>query len=192
MQLYQQEEINLAAEEIEELIEKAIDGSKLAYVELIRYYIKDMYKMARSKLGNKEEDIEDAIEDAIASSYEGIYKLRQVSSFKSWILKIVVNKCNDILKKNKEKNEISLDDSECENYISHDNVMKSDLEYNHLMKGLSEEEKTIVVFCKIHKYTSLEVSKIMNINDSTVRTKLSRAVQKLRKNYEEDFKRWMK
>ena len=48
------------------------------------------------------------------------------------------------------------------------------------MKFLSEEERTIVVYSSIAGMTSDEVGNVLGINSSTVRSKLRRALEKLR------------
>ena len=89
------------------LVNKAKNGDKEAFCELILIVKDDLYKIAKSRLGNKEDDIFDAIQETIISAYISIGKLKKVLSFKSWIIKILINECNDILKKKSNYNEIS-------------------------------------------------------------------------------------
>ena len=49
-----------------------------------------------------DEDVADAIQDTILSCYENLRSLKQNRYFKTWMLRILINKCKDILKQKKQ------------------------------------------------------------------------------------------
>ena len=83
---------------MEELVEKAKNDDKRAFSELIMATEKELYLIAKSKL-KSDDDIGDAIQETIYKSYKNIKKLRDNSVFKTWIIKILINECNNIYKK---------------------------------------------------------------------------------------------
>ena len=95
---------------MEELIEKAKNNDKRAFSELIVAIEKELYLIAKTKLKN-DDDIGDAIQETIYKSYKNLRKLRDNSLFKTWIIKILINECNNIYKK-KRKYAISYEDKE--------------------------------------------------------------------------------
>ena len=82
---------------MEELIEKAKNNDKRAFSELIISIEKELYLIAKTKL-KSDDDIGDAIQEAIYKSYKNLRKLRDNSLFKTWIIKILINECNNIYK----------------------------------------------------------------------------------------------
>ena len=71
-----------------------------AFCRLMDEHLQCMYKMASAYLKN-DEDVADAIQDTILSCYENLRSLKQNRYFKTWMLRILINKCKDILKQKK-------------------------------------------------------------------------------------------
>ena len=83
------------------LIRRAKKGDKDAFCRLMDEHLQCMYKMASAYLKN-DEDVADAIQDTILSCYENLRSLKQNRYFKTWMLRILINKCKDILKQKKQ------------------------------------------------------------------------------------------
>lgn len=160
-----------------ELVEKAMNGDKNSFSELINYLKMDLYKIAKVRLKN-EDDILDAIQETIISSYKSINKLNTPDNFKKWIIKILINKCNNIYLEKNNKN-ISLE--ECTNiyeYIEEKDF--SNLEIEDILKYLNDEEKMIITLYYLEDYKSKEIAWLLDMNENTVKTKISRAKSKLK------------
>lgn len=161
----------------ENLVKRAIAGDINAFGELYKQIYGDMYKFSYLMLGNKDDAV-DAVSDAVADIYRYIGKVKNSKAFSAWCMKILWTKCKQKRKEYVEKYvEVSLDDIpepvEEETYI--ENVY---LKYE-LMK-LGEEERTIILLNFLYGYTSKEIGKFMNLKAETVRSKQSRAMEKLR------------
>ena len=65
-----------------------------------------MYKIARSYFTN-DEDIADAIQDTIETCYRSIRHLADPGYFRTWMTRILINKCIDIIRKNKKEHPVS-------------------------------------------------------------------------------------
>ena len=161
------------------LIKKAQKGDKEAFEQLIKKYKDDLYRIARARLGDKEDDICDALQETILSAYLTIDNLKKISSFKAWLIKILINKCNDIFRKNNLHGNISLEANKCENYIYILEDIDSKLEIDNIMKRLTIEERTIMMLYYVDGYNSKEIAKMTDSNASTVRTKILRAKKKI-------------
>ena len=83
---------------MEELIKKARQHDADAFTELMMSQMQTMYKTARAILSN-EEDAADAISDTILACWEKRGQLRENKYFRTWLTKILVNKCKDIIRK---------------------------------------------------------------------------------------------
>jgi len=60
-------------------------------------YEKSLFLIAMSYLHNTE-DAKDVLQDAALAAYNSIDSLRNSSHFKSWLTRIVINKCKNFLK----------------------------------------------------------------------------------------------
>lgn len=84
---------------MENLIKKAQKGDKEAFIQAINLYLSQLYKVAGARLSS-EEDIGDAIQDAILSAFKNLKTLRNPCYFRTWLVRILINQCNDITKQN--------------------------------------------------------------------------------------------
>lgn len=80
------------------LIRKAKKGDKDAFCRLMDEQMQSMYKIAISYVKN-DEDAADAIQDTILSCYENLKSLKYNRYFKTWMIRILINKCKDILQR---------------------------------------------------------------------------------------------
>ncbi len=165
---------------MEKLVKAAMNGDKEAFAQIIESLKIDLYKIAKVRLKD-EEDILDAIQDTIVSSYKSIKKLTNPEKFKKWIIKILINKCNNIYLQRKEKS-IPFDEVS-ENLIQNENDYNN-LEMEDVLKCLTEEEKMIITLYYLEDYKSKEISWILDMNENTVKTKISRAKLKLKQKLE--------
>lgn len=161
---------------MEELIERAKNKDNQAFDELILNLEKEMYFIARSRLNN-DDDIADVMQETIIKCLENIHKLRDASFFKTWIIRILINECNKHYKK--KKNFISFD-RDCIG-IQNQNIENTDLSFYLLIKDLSEEERTILTLYYCAQYTTKEIANILKTKENTIKSKILRAKNKLKK-----------
>ena len=170
---------------MKKLVKKAQRGDKQSFTKLILYYQKDLYKIARIRLSN-EEDINDAVQETIITAYKSIDNLHEISKFKSWLITILINKCNFIYRKQTLNNTISYENINAEKFFSKEFEINSDLEFYNLISKLYIDEKTILILHYVEGYKLNEIAQILNIKDSTVRSKLLRAKNKIKNDLKED------
>lgn len=170
---------------MEELIKKAQKGDKNAFTDIILQIRNDLYKIAKTRISS-DDDIEDLIQDTMIETYKHIKKLREPEKFKMWVIKILVNKCNKLYKK-KYRNDISIDEYNMENYIilNSQKDIEDDLNFYYLIKKLKYEERIVLVLHYMEQYSVKDISKILKINENTVKTHLFRARERIKKNLNE-------
>ena len=101
-------------------------------------------------------------------TYRNIKKLKYNQYFKTWIIKILINKCNKQYRKNKKEN-ISYEQNNLENQIK-ENEIKTDLDFYILISKLEYEERIIITLYYLEKYTTKEIAKILHKNENTIKT----------------------
>lgn len=125
---------------MEDLVMLAKKRDADAFTELMQSQMQNMYKTARALLEN-DEDAVDAISDTILACWEKLEQLKNPEYFRTWMTRILINKCNDILRKKKEMylmgdrpQEIPFSPQE------YDNV-----EWLETLKGLDEKYRLILI-----------------------------------------------
>ena len=141
----------------------------------------ELYKIARCRL-SCEDDIEDAVQETMIETFKSIKKLRKQESYKKWIIKILINKCNHIYKKNKDRN-VSFENVEVKTIYQNKYEQLEELDFYSILNGLKYEERMILTLFYLEDYSIKEISKVMKLNENTVKTKLKRGKDKIRINY---------
>lgn len=166
---------------MEELFEKAKDGDENAFEKIVNRLKQELYVIAMSRLMN-ETLAEEAIQDTIISLYENIYKIRDSSKVKNWCVIVLINKCKKIRKSQKIR-EISYEEIECEKFLYSDDEFKKiidKLSFFQLIEELNDKDKLIITLYYSSNLTTKEISSILNINESTIRSKISRIKKEIK------------
>lgn len=158
-----------------ELIESAKAGNSQAFAKLYEEIYKDLYHYALYMLQNRQ-DAEDAVSDTVLVAFTGIHKLRNAEAFRGWCFQITTNICR---KKRKEylKKQVELEERMVE-WV--DNTQEA-LDVRKALKLLTEEERQIIGMSILAGYTSEEIGRSLHLKPGTVRSKLSRSLEKMRK-----------
>ena len=162
---------------MENLIKKAKKGDEEAFFNLMEINKISLYKAGRAILNN-DEDVSDAIQETVISAYRNIKSLKNDSYFKTWLTKILINKCKDIISKNKET--VILDDYVEEGYIQE---FLSEFEIEEMLNNLSKEQKLVVSLYYISQFNTREISEILKEPEGTIKSRISRAKIKLRQSF---------
>lgn len=172
---------------MKELILKAQEGDKEAFTQAIMEIKNNLYKIAKVKTTN-EDDIQDIIQDTMIDAYKYIKKLKEPNNFKAWIIKILINNCNKYYRKKYKDNEV-YDNYDIEfyreniKYSKDQQLIEDTLDFYSMIKQLKYEERIIIVLYYSENYTTKEISNILRVNENTVKTRLSRAKEKIKNTY---------
>ena len=137
----------------------------------------DLYRFALCMMKNKQE-AEDAVSEAVLKAYENIGKLRDKDAFRSWIFTITANTCKRRLRESAKRKDESIEDN-------HFNTSVTEMDYGLALDVrkaffiLSEEEQEIIGLSVFGGYNSKEIGKMLGLKDNTVRSKKTRALEKM-------------
>lgn len=137
-----------------------------------------MYRVAKTLLYN-DADCADAIQEAIVKAFSNLHRLKQDSYAKTWLTRILINECYAIMRK--EKRVVSL-----EEYAREEEIEEKE-DYSDLYEALShlqEEARISVTLYYMEGYSVKEIAKIMDVTESAVKSRLSRARTALRNELE--------
>ena len=159
---------------------KARNGDNEAFLELINENKLNIYRVARGILSN-EHDIEDAIQNTVIKAYEKINTLKKNEFFRTWLIRILINECNEIIRKNKRM--LSINES---NHEEKYNDCYENIDLTNAINSLSEELRITTVLFYFEDMSIKDIALVLNIPNGTVRSRLSRARKKLREIIGED------
>lgn len=155
-------------------------GDEEAFAQLIEQYKLPIYKTAKAILKD-EDDVCDAIQDTALSIYKNISNLKNEKYFKTWVIRITINKCYDIIAKHKLNNEkiLKVQSNISQINISFDNnvIEKTDLE--RTLDLLEEDLKKVTLLYYYDDLSITEISEILHIPKGTVKSRVFRAREKL-------------
>jgi RNA polymerase sigma-70 factor (ECF subfamily) len=154
----------------------AKDGDKEAFISIIEEYKADIYRMGRTILDN-DEDIGDAMQETVLKAYRSLKSLKNLHSFKTWLIKIMVNECNNILRNKKRLVFFNKAIEKEETYTDSYNLEKQPV--LEAIKGLELKYREAVLLYYYEDLSVKEISKCLGISEGTVKSRLARARFKL-------------
>lgn len=163
---------------MDNLITEAKRGNPDAFTKLMQLQMQNMYKTARSILYN-DEDIADAISETILTCWEKLGQLKEDRYFRTWMTRVLVNKCNDLIRKKQQliwKDEIP----EVPEY----DAGFENAEWKEALNSLGEIYRLVMMLYYIEGFKTSEISQILEIPESTVRSRLTRGREQLAELYD--------
>jgi RNA polymerase sigma-70 factor (ECF subfamily) len=174
------------------LVRRAQQGDLSAYDELVQRYQERIYATIYHMTANHE-DANDLAQDAFIKAYRALKSFKGDSSFFTWVYRIAVNKTINFLKQRKKRTQMSLNDLDFN--AEHDpdlvalvsdktprrelNLTELQARLNEAMQRLSETHRLVVTLHDVQGLSHEEISKIMDCNTGTVRSRLFYARQQL-------------
>lgn len=162
-----------------ELVKRAKKGDDDAFLSLIHLHKETLYRTAISYLRDENKALE-AVQETTYRAYKSIRTLKKPEYFKTWLTKIIMNYCNDVLKR--EKREISQDDLRSLTGVEQDHTY---LEVEEALTALPQELQELVRLKYFQDLKIKEIADLWGAPEGTIKTKLHRALTALRTYFEE-------
>ncbi|MBF0544349.1 MAG: sigma-70 family RNA polymerase sigma factor [Candidatus Riflebacteria bacterium] len=157
-----------------EFVKEFLSGNKNAFRFLMERYSGLCKYHIRSGWGLDSETAEDLTQEVFIKVYQNAERLRPDSHFKSWLMTILRNVVLDHLRKAPQKNKaISLEKDLPLAAPETQNIRK--LIIGEALAKLPERQKEIVLLFYFWELSSVEIGKVMNLPEGTVRSDLHQA-----------------
>jgi len=166
-----------------------LQANDVLFAAAIRNYQNNMFRLSKSILRN-DHDAMDAVGEAILKAYSKLGSLRSFDSIKPWIMKIVVNE-SYLIAKNRTRFDYVSDMELNETNNVHTNLMNNssatanpydstDGGLLEIVNELGDEFRAVVILFYYEDMSVKNISKTLGISSGTVKSRLSRARQKLK------------
>jgi len=174
-------ELDLAATEIRidegELIEGLKHGSLQAFERLYETHGERMKSIALNLLASPA-DAEDAVQEAFLKVYRGAARFRGGSTVATWLYRILVNTCYDLMRKGRRRPEAPLP-ARVAMAPDHGSDPPLRLSIEMALRRLPARERAAFLLCEVEGFSHREAGQILEVDENTSRTLLFRAKREL-------------
>ncbi|MBN1976599.1 MAG: sigma-70 family RNA polymerase sigma factor [Anaerolineae bacterium] len=172
------------------LIADAQKGKVDAFNDLVLTYQQQVYNLAYRILGDPA-SAADATQDAFISAYQSLSRFRG-GSFKSYLLRIVSNRCYDELRRRKRRPAISFEDVEIDEdanpmLVNGGEGPEAHAERKEMarvlqagIETLPSDQRVTLVLSDVQGMSYEEIAEVTEVALGTVKSRLARARSKLR------------
>ncbi len=167
----------------EKLIKEALKGNASSFGDLVRHYEKFVFNIAFSFMANYD-DAFDVSQDAFIKAWRKLSLFKGDSAFSTWLYRITANTAKDALaQRNRRWSEDEVNEhipsnreTPEENAIRQENAK----ELKKALDSLDSDMREIVILREIEGLSYSEISDMLELEMGTVKSRLSRAREKLR------------
>ena len=169
------------------LLESARKGDREAFRLLVEKNSRRLYSLAWRIVGN-EQYAEDVVQESFVKAYRQLQQFDGRSKVSTWLYRITTNTAIDMQRKMKRQQALSLDDenavidivddSNTPEMQQHQQSIKKQTE--KAMQQLSSQERTAFILKHHDGHSIEEISKILQLSESSVKQAIFRSVKKLR------------
>ena len=180
------------------LIRGLRNGEPEAYRKLYNEYVQKIGRIAKSYIGV--DDVEDVIQEVFMKVYKNIRKFRGDSALSTWIYRIAVNVCKDMLLKKRKKREIltsfGLEEDEkampepVEEMQPTDELLRevSAEEIRRAIESLSEEDRLLITLREIEEMSYSDMANVVGKPVGTIKSRLHYARERLKGALEDNMR----
>ena len=166
----------------QQLIAKALQGNKQAWLNLLKRYEKQIYNYGMRMTG-KNEDALDLMQEVFISVFRNLATFRNEGSFKSWIFRIAHFRCIEFYRRKKPMQ--GLDDTpEIESdEINAAQSIHTGQENKQLIRAMQQlplAQKSVVELKFFGQFTFDEIAEQTGISANTAKSRLYGALEKLK------------
>jgi RNA polymerase sigma-70 factor (ECF subfamily) len=172
-----------------QLIDKALQGNKKAWLTLIGRYEKSIFNYGVRMTGNRDDAL-DLMQEVFVSVFRNLINYRGEGSFKGWLFKIAHYRCIEFYRR-KRPNQ-GLDDipeimSEQPEPQQSAQVEQQNQQLVGAMQSLPLAQKAVVELKFFGQFTFEEIAEQLGISTNTAKSRLYSALQKLKSLMEVEY-----
>ena len=173
----------------EQMVERALTGDPEAFGEIVQRWERRIFALAFGMLG-REEDARDATQETFLAAFRNLRGFRGEAKVSSWLHRIAVNQCITRQRRARVRSEAALEDEAEKNAavfaLPADISPARTAEYTErslavrrAVSGLPLDLRQVVVMKEFEELTFQEISEVLDVPLSTVKSRLYTALRQL-------------
>jgi RNA polymerase sigma-70 factor, ECF subfamily len=178
---------------VKKRIKQVLKGDRNAFGEIVELYKDKVFQLSFRMLGNRHE-AEDIAQEAFIRAYVNIQSFNMNLKFSTWLYRIATNLCIDRLRKKKPDYYLDAEVAGTEGFTMYSHIPsdaslpEEDVESLELQESIQKEisklpdkYRSVIVLKYIEEMSLNEISEILDIPLGTVKTRIHRGREALRK-----------
>lgn len=179
----------------DQIVRRILQGEKSLYKMIVQRFNPYLYKIGRTYNYNHE-DTEDLMQDTFVDAFKNLEKFENRSSFKTWIIRIMLNNCYRKKMKFSFINEINSEINENSNPMFHSQsediqMVIQNKELNNIIEEalnkIPENYRIVFTLREMNKFNVTETADLLQTSESNVKVRLNRSKNLLRKEIEKKY-----
>lgn len=173
------------------LIAEVLGGDHEAFAQLVEIYEDKVYNLCLRMCSDRE-DARDLAQEAFLKAWRGLRFYKQEAAFSTWLYRLTSNVCIDYLRQKKRRSTVSFVTADEEGVqldipdptpTPEQQVMDEQTKEQvaNAMSQLEEEFRLVLTLRVVEELSYDEIAEIMELKVGTVKSRLARAREKLRK-----------
>lgn len=175
------------------IIQRVLDGDQEAFAQLVQQYEKPVYNLCLRMAGNSD-DAQDLAQEAFLKAWRGLRFYKFEATFSTWLYRLTSNVCIDFLRQQKRRPTTSLtvgdeEDESAELEIQDQTPLPEEQVVHReqhkaiteAMNKLDEEFRMLLTLRVMEERSYEQIAEIMDLKVGTVKSRISRAREKLRR-----------
>lgn len=163
---------------------RATDGDVAAYEELVRRHQEVAFRVAWLVLRDPDE-ARDAVQEAFVKAYAALPRFRRGAPFRPWLCRIAANEARNRGRSSRRRDALAVRMAAASGDVaaSPEATALSNDDARSLVRALEalrDEDRTVVAYRYLLEMTEAETAEVLHIPVGTVKSRLSRALVKLR------------
>jgi len=173
------------------LVRQAQKGDKEAFETLVQRHQHRVFAVARGIL-KRQEDVEDIAQQVFVKAYFSLKRFDQRAAFSTWLYKITVNECWDLLRKRKARPliyESDFNEEQSRQYSATERQttkgpdtsdrMATRERLENLLSQLDTRDRAMLILKEVEGFSVEEIAESMGLNANTVKVRLFRARRRI-------------
>lgn len=183
--------VSAGGESDRELVRRAQADDKEAFEELVRRHQHRVFAVAGGIL-RRREDAEDIAQQVFLKAYFSLKRFDQRSAFSTWLYKITVNECWDLLRKKKVRPlvyEADMPEEQAQQVLGSGGAASDEPDMSdrlaarqrveQLLEGLEERDRLMLILKEVEGFAVEEIAEVLGLNANTVKVRLFRARRRI-------------
>ena len=183
--------VSVAAGDERQVVRRAQKGDKQAFELLVRRHQHRVFAVARGVL-KRQEDVEDIAQQVFVKAYFSLKRFDQRAAFSTWLYKITVNECWDLLRKRKvrplvyeadfseeQSRQFSATEQKADSGPDTSERMAMRQRLDNMLAQLDDRDRAMLILKEVEGFSVEEIADSLGLNANTVKVRLFRARRRI-------------
>jgi RNA polymerase sigma-70 factor, ECF subfamily len=164
-----------------EVVRRVVAGERSLYALLLPRYNQRLFRVVRAIL-RRDDDAEDAVQQAWVAAFENLARFRGESSFATWLTRIAVNEALGRLRARKRRGDLALVDQNSDDRATEHPSPEEDVAAREMgvlleekIDALPELYRVVFVMREVEELGTADTAACLGLSEEAVRVRLHRA-----------------